>query len=504
MAPRGIRRTIAAGAALLAAATSLASASGAHAATTITVPAMEPTIQAAINAASNGDTVLVSPGTYTENIDFHGKAITVEGSSPTAPSIIDGGGVGPVANFSSGETTASVLRGFTLRHGVTTSANAYMGGGVRISLASPSIISNVITGNTGCSGIGVSIASGAPLVQGNTISNNIQTGCSGGVGAGMFVRDASSAEIVGNTITGNTADSGGGIELFSAGTATVQDNLIENNTGTTEGGGLDIVNQSDVNLVQNIVASNTSTGGAGMYVTVPSGTRGPWLTNDTIAANNGIGLFVSGFDSNMVVANTLLVAPAGDVAAQCDTSYNAGAPAFVTTDAYNGGGAATQGPCFTAAGSTGDISVDPQFRNASSGDYHLTSASPAVNAGTNSAANLPSADFDGNPRVVGGTVDLGVYEVQPPATTPGPVTNLAAVRNRSTITVSWSPPASNGGSAITGYRVTESPGASQTVGAGVLSVTYVNTSRHTTYTFTVVAINAVGAGPASSVTAPRS
>lgn len=500
MAPRGIRRTIAAGAALLAAAASLASASGVHAAATITVPAMEPTIQAAINAASNGDTVLVSSGTYTENIDFHGKAITVESSQGAAATTIDGGAAGPVARFATNETRSAVLQGFTLRNGLTLAANAYEGGGVYIAGASPSILNNVIVDNFGCIGVGVAVDISSALIQGNTITGNDETTCSGGIGGGVLLRGANSAQLIDNTITVNRSDFGGGVALFAAGTPAVDNNVIENNAANSEGGGLYVVNQSDAALVQDIVAGNTAPAGAGLYLSPPSGTRGPWLTNDTVSAN---GLFVGGFDTNMVIANTLFIAPAGSPAVQCDTSYNAGAPAFVTDDLYSGGGTAFTGPCLAGGASTGNLSVDPLFVNASSGNYHLSSGSPVINAGTNSASGLPSTDLDGNPRIVGGTVDLGVYELQPPITVPGAVANLGAVRNRSTITVSWSAPMSNGGSAITGYRITESPGASQTVAAGVLSVTYVNTSRHTTYTFTVTAINAVGAGPPSSVTAQR-
>ncbi len=61
------------------------------------------------------------------------------------------------------------------------------------------------------------------------------------------------------------------------------------------------------------------------------------------------------------------------------------------------------------------MSLDPQFVNASSGDYHLlnlsTKKSPCINAGDPNAKNLPKTDLDGANRVVG-VVDIGAYEVK--------------------------------------------------------------------------------------------
>ena len=71
---------------------------------TIHVPADQSTIQAAINAAKNGDTVLVAPGTYIENINFNGKAITVTSSGGPSVTIIDGRAKASVVTFNTGET----------------------------------------------------------------------------------------------------------------------------------------------------------------------------------------------------------------------------------------------------------------------------------------------------------------------------------------------------------------------------------------------------------------
>jgi hypothetical protein len=132
-------------------------------ASTINVPAGQPTIQAAINAASNGDIILVAPGTYTENINFLGKAITVESSKGAKVTIINGGEVASVVTFSSNETPTSVLKGFTLTNGSATITGDYQGGGIAIDNASPTIEDNIIEDNFAeDAGGGIGINFGSP------------------------------------------------------------------------------------------------------------------------------------------------------------------------------------------------------------------------------------------------------------------------------------------------------------------------------------------------------
>ena len=85
-----------------------------------------------------------------------------------------------------------------------------------------------------------------------------------------------------------------------------------------------------------------------------------------------------------------------------------------------------------------------------------------------------------------------------PATVPGAPTSVAAVAGKQQVTVSWSPPASNGGTALTSYTVTASPGGS-TCGwvSGPLTCTVAGLSAGSSFTFTVVATSAVGASAAS-------
>lgn len=126
------------------------------------VPASYPTIQAAIAAASVGDAVVVAPGVYFENINFLGKSIVVRSAGGAGVTTIDGGQAGPVVVIRNSESSAAVLRGFTITNGLGGPAAAPTGvppigeaGGIDIrGSASPRIISCVITGNTGGGGYG--------------------------------------------------------------------------------------------------------------------------------------------------------------------------------------------------------------------------------------------------------------------------------------------------------------------------------------------------------------
>ena len=103
-------------------------------------------IQAAIDAANNGDEIIVSPGTYLEAINFNGKSITVRSASgDPADTIIDGGGNGRgVVTCTNGETSTTVLYGFTITNG---SANSG-GGRLYNESSSPTVTNCTFSGNT--------------------------------------------------------------------------------------------------------------------------------------------------------------------------------------------------------------------------------------------------------------------------------------------------------------------------------------------------------------------
>jgi glucose/arabinose dehydrogenase len=385
----------------------------AHAAT-IQVPSQQPTIQGAITAATNGDTVLVAPGTYYENLNFNGKAITVTSSGGAAVTTVHGGMVSPVVQFISGETTSSVISGFTLTRGlarnVNNSSTDDAGGGIAIVDASPTITNNVITDNFGGhsfgGGIGFSNTSavitdntisgntavggaiggsvGSPVVRGNILQDN--QGAIGGGGFGCLACTAPT--VVGNTIRRNRIFQGGGVSLQATTGGLIANNLISSNAGELNGGGI-----------------------------ILSGSTGVVVTNNTIVGNrspNGGGIFL--FQSPATVVNNI-------VALNVSTRHGGGigcrdsAGASITfNDFYSNTGDVS----YNCALGGGTVTSDPKFVNVATGDYHLQASSPMIDAGTNGVAGLPATDVDGQTRIQDGNgdnnavVDIGADEVPHP------------------------------------------------------------------------------------------
>jgi len=394
--------------------------------TVINVPANQPTIQSGINASTDGDTVLVAPGTYTENLKFMGKAITVKSAKGAAVTIIDGGGVAPVVTFDVNEPSTSTLSGFTLQHGISTTSSLYMGGGVFVYFASPTIENNVIQNNLSCGGGGIGVYYGSPVILKNTVKSNSQSGCSGGDGAIKVVGDGS-AQIIGNTIRNNSSNFGncGGISLVGAGSPTILNNIIYSNVVTglspaSVGGGICIWNISgaDAVIAQNLIYGNTAGQGSGIYAFVPSGAR-PVFVNNTIVGSltspQGSAVYISGYSDQAQFFNNLLIGARGTNAVYCDNQYDQTPPAFAGNDVYSPTGTGLQGTCSGESNLNGNISANPIFVN---GD-HLRGNSPAIDVGNNLAPNLPSTDLAGNPRITNGNgglmpvVDMGAYEFVP-------------------------------------------------------------------------------------------
>jgi len=177
-------------------------------AVTIWVPSEQPTIQAGIDAASDGDTVLIADGTYTgtgnKEIDFKGKAITVKSENGPTKSIIDCQGSGRGFYLHSDEGSHSVLSGFTIKNGF-----AEIGGGIyQVSWVDKMTISNcIITNNTAVKGGG--IYSNNAIITNCIISNNT-AGAGGGVYASTDRYNGAGIKFC--TVTNNT---GGGVYTYA-------------------------------------------------------------------------------------------------------------------------------------------------------------------------------------------------------------------------------------------------------------------------------------------------
>jgi hypothetical protein len=330
----------------------------------IDVPGEFATIQGGIDAAENGDSVVIAPGRYKEfEIDFRGKAITVMSTDPTAPeivatTIVDADSLGRVFYFQSGEHTTSVLSGLTILGGRTD----YWGGGIRCTNSSPTITHNVITENSAeYGGGGIWCESSAPVIRNNIIVGNEVNWGGGGIRC-----SSASPEISNNIIGGNHAAYGGGIDCHYSSSPTISNNVI---------------------------AGNRAGKGGGVYCYQYSS---PVIVNNTISGNDanqtGGGIMSKGFSSPIVRKGTEIFIGGSSDPSEVIISYSLveGGLGSVSMDSW----------CSIDWGE-GMINSDPIF---SDGAYHLEPNSPCIDSGD------PSLHDSCRPPGLRGTrSDMGSY-----------------------------------------------------------------------------------------------
>jgi len=227
----------------------------------IQIPGDKATIQSGITAAVDGDTVLVDEGTYSECINFQGKAITVashfildQETSHIAKTIIYGNS-GSVVRFLSEEDSLSILSGFTITNGSGISdpremfSGSFVGGGICIYNASPKVSQCRIIKNAGSTyGGGIFCANSSSIFENLTISNNKDTYC----GAGFYCYEASpkliDVSIFDNHCEYNGELRGEGGGIYSERSYPELLNVRIYNNSATDGGGIRGVNNELVYL----------------------------------------------------------------------------------------------------------------------------------------------------------------------------------------------------------------------------------------------------------------
>jgi hypothetical protein len=372
------------------------------------------TISKGIATAASGDTLLVADGTYNEHdLDFGTKNLVLQSqSNHPAACILDCQQLGAGILIQGGQT--ATISGLTIQNGLT--PNNHTAGGVYVSFSNASVTNCLFTGN----GFGFSNGLGADALYVDG-SNVTVTGCtfsangniSRGVDSVVFVGNSGNAALSDCTFannastplaqggapgsvctvtrcsfTGNSGLYAGAIdEDLGGGTLTATACIFQGNSSVMfgavvcEGGTVTLRSSLFLGTDHNVVAEALQ---VGTISVINCTIAGHWAA---LQAQVG---------GHLTVANSIIWG---------DDPQNAGI--FV----LNGGtGTATNSDIIGGFAGTGNINTDPLFVNPAGGNFHLQPTSPCINTGSAAAPNLPAADLDGVPRILGSAPDMGAYE----------------------------------------------------------------------------------------------
>ncbi len=403
------------------------------------VPSQYATIQAAIDASVNGDTVIIADGTYTGtgnyNIDFAGKAITVCSENGPENCIIDCQNTEGRRGFyfHTGETATSAISGLTIKRGKITGIPG-IGAGIYCNASSPTIEDCVITGNNSrgsddstpnsstpagtATGGGIScLTSSHPTIINCVISNNTATGGNGYVaysmmddgsegglakGGGIYGDSTSTPTVIDCNITSNIATGGhGGADYLEVGGENQWNGL---NGGSADGGGI----ACSAATIQNcILTANKAKGG--LWGGTPA--------HDGQAYGGAISTGTSANISNCTMVN--------NIAESAYSAYGGGIKGAAATAIINCilwangddlyGCSATYSCIEDGDAGAGNIAADPCFVPGLQGNYYLsqtaagqTTNSPCVDAGSDTAANLQMNEFT---TMTEGAKDKGIVDM---------------------------------------------------------------------------------------------